>query len=96
MSRLQQIAKLREELAAQRRELVQQVTAMREKTVATLPDMVARAKETLEGKLAKVYLAQDTAEAVRILGQLLEQDSDSFFRLSNDSIIYIGPSIKQG
>jgi L-lactate utilization protein LutB len=34
--------------------------------------MVARAKETLEGKLAKVYLAQDSAEALRILGQLLK------------------------
>jgi succinyl-CoA synthetase alpha subunit len=29
--------------------------------------------------------------SVGILGQLLEQDPDSFFRLSNDSIIYIGP-----
>jgi citrate synthase len=28
---------------------------------------------------------------VGLLGQLLEQDSGSFFRLSNDSIIYIGP-----
>jgi len=28
---------------------------------------------------------------VGILGQLLEQDPGSFFRLSNDSIIYIGP-----
>ena len=30
---------------------------------------------------------------VGILGQLLEQDSGSFFRLSNNSIIYIGPKM---
>lgn len=72
MSRLQQIANSRQELAAQHRDLIQQVAALRENTVATLPAMVARAKETLEQKLAKVYLAQDAAEAVRILGHLLE------------------------
>lgn len=34
------------------------------------------------------------ARTVGILGELLEQDPASFFRLSNDSIIYIGPSVK--
>lgn len=32
---------------------------------------------------------------VGILGQLLEQDPGSFFRLSNDSIIYIGPEPRE-
>ena len=32
--------------------------------------------------------------AVGILGQLLEQDPGSFFRLSNDSVIYIGPEVR--
>ncbi len=31
---------------------------------------------------------------VGLLGQLLEQDSGSFFRLANDSIIYIGPKAR--
>ena len=33
--------------------------------------------------------------SVGLLGQMLEQDPGSFFRLANDSVIYIGPSVKQ-
>jgi L-lactate utilization protein LutB len=72
MSRLEQIAKLREELVSQKRELIEQVTAIRQDTVARLPEMLAQAKQSLEGKLAKVYLAKDSAEAARILGTLLK------------------------
>ncbi|MGD0091655.1 MAG: citrate/2-methylcitrate synthase, partial [Planctomycetota bacterium] len=32
---------------------------------------------------------------VGILGQLLEQDPGSFFRLQNDSIIYVGPELRR-
>jgi len=32
---------------------------------------------------------------VGILGQLLEQDPGSFFRLQNDSIIYVGPQLRR-
>ena len=32
---------------------------------------------------------------VGILGQLLEQDPGSFFRLQNDSIIYVGPQAQR-
>lgn len=31
---------------------------------------------------------------IGILGQLLEQDAGSFFRLANDSVIYIGPEVR--
>ncbi len=71
MTRLEQIAKSRQELASERPELIRQVTAMREEAVAKLPEMLARAKETLEGKLATVYFVEDSAEAARILGTLL-------------------------
>jgi L-lactate utilization protein LutB len=72
MSRLQEIANLREGLMHERRDLVSQVTAIRENTVAKLPDLVAMAKETLQQKLAKVYLAKDAAEAAVILANLLQ------------------------
>ncbi len=32
--------------------------------------------------------------SVGLLGQLLEQDPGSFFRLQNDSVIYIGPAVR--
>jgi citrate synthase len=32
--------------------------------------------------------------SVGLLGQLLEQDPGSFFRLQNDSVIYIGPAMR--
>ncbi len=89
MSRLQQIAKSREELAGQHRELIRQVTAMRETTVAKLPEMVARAKESLEQKAAKVYLAQDAAEAAGILGRLLE-GQEQLSRASSVTLDEIG------
>lgn len=76
MSRLQEIANLREGLMNGKRELVGQVTAIRESAVAKLPDLVAMATETLQQKLAKVYLAKDAAEAAVILGNLLQGETE--------------------
>jgi len=72
MTRLEQIAKSRQELAGAKPELIRQVTAMREEAVAKLPEMLARAKQALEGKLVTIHCAEDSAEAARILGTLLE------------------------
>ena len=51
--------------------------------------------------LCDLKLAPETGKAlfiiprtVGLLGQLLEQEPGSFFRLSNDSVIYIGPAIR--
>lgn len=51
--------------------------------------------------LCDLKLAPETGKAffiiprtVGILGQLLEQDPGSFFRLSNESVIYIGPAVR--
>ena len=76
MSRLQDIAKLREGLMQERHELVAQATAIREDTVVRLPELVAMAQETLQQKLAKIYLAKDAAEASVILGNLLQGEAE--------------------
>ena len=74
MSRLQEIANLRQGLIPERRDLVTQVTAVRENTVAKLPELIRMAKESLQGKLAKVYLAKNAAEAAAILRDLVQDE----------------------
>lgn len=75
MSRLQQIAKLRKELLHDKPDLAAQVTAIRENVISNLPDLILAAQETLQKKLAKVYLAQDPAEVAEILKKILEGES---------------------
>lgn len=74
MSRLQEIANLRQGLIPERRDLVAQVTTVRENTVAKLPELIGMAQETLQGKLAKVYMAKNAAEAAAILRDLVQDE----------------------
>jgi L-lactate utilization protein LutB len=70
VNRLQQIAIKRQELLAGG-DLAKRVAAIRENTVANLSGLVARATETLEQKLAKVYQAKDAQEAAGVVLRLL-------------------------
>jgi L-lactate utilization protein LutB len=76
MSRLQEIADRRAELIFERRDLASQATAIREGVIARLPELVEMAMETLQQKLAKVYLAKDAAEAEAILAGLLQGEKE--------------------
>jgi L-lactate utilization protein LutB len=72
MNRLQQITKVRQELLLDKPDLANQVRAIRENAVANMPDLIQTATETLQQKLAKVYLAKDPAEVADILKDLLK------------------------
>ncbi len=83
MNRLKQIENRRTKLIEKNRDLVEKVTAIRENAIANLPDMIGKAKETLEAKLAKVYLANDEAEAAKILGNILKSEKQVARSFSN-------------
>lgn len=70
MTRLQQIASRRQQLLTA--DLIDRVTAIREATVANLPELTTKLQETLTGKLATVYSAKDQNEAAKILTGLLQ------------------------
>ncbi len=89
MSRLQEIANLRQGLIPERRDLVAQVTTVRENTVAKLPELIGMAQETLQGKLAKVYMAKNAAEAAAILRDLV-QDEVEVCRAQSSVLAEIG------
>jgi L-lactate utilization protein LutB len=71
VSRLQQIATLRQGLIG-KGDLAQRVAAIRENTVAKLPELTAAATGMLEKKLAKVYQAKDGSAAAEIIINLLK------------------------
>jgi L-lactate utilization protein LutB len=75
MSRVQQIAKLRQELLRDKPDLANQVRAIRENAVANLPDLIQMATETLQQKLAKVYFARGSADVADILKDLLKDET---------------------
>jgi len=72
---MHQIAKLRQELLDSKPDLASQVKAIRENTVSNLPDLIQMATETLQQKLATVYLAKDSAEVAEILRSLLKDET---------------------
>ena len=71
MSRLQQIATSRQTLIG-KGDLALKVTAIRENTVAKLPELAIVATTMLEKKLAKVYHAKDGEAAADIITNLLK------------------------
>lgn len=73
MNRLQQIAIKRQELISEG-DLAKRVAAIRENAVANMPALTAKATETLEQKLAKVYPAKDAKEAADIVLNLLKDE----------------------
>lgn len=83
MSRLEKVAADRHKLLAQYPDIVEQVTKIREKSVENLPDMITKVKETLEGKLAKVYFAKDGAEAAAILKEIIKNEKQIARSFSN-------------
>jgi L-lactate utilization protein LutB len=83
MNRLKQIATLRQALIRQNPGLASRVTAIREKSIENLPDLLLKAQETLAGKLAKVYTANNRSEAEKILGDLLKNEKNAARAYSN-------------
>ncbi len=82
MNRLQQIALRRQSLIGGG-DLAERVTAIRENAVANLPALIARATETLEQKLAKVYPAADAKAAADIVVSLLKGEQQVARAYSN-------------
>lgn len=83
MNRLKEIENRRNKLIESNRDLIEKVTAIRENAIANLPAMIGNAKETLEAKLAKVYLASDEAEAAKILESILKSEKQVARSFSN-------------
>jgi L-lactate utilization protein LutB len=74
MSRLEKIAVSRQKLLTQYPGIIEQVSKIREQSVEKLPEMIKQAKESLEGKLAKVYFAKDSTEAAAVLKEIIKNE----------------------
>lgn len=83
MSRLKQIATLRSALIDKHNDLFDRVTAIRERSIANLPELALQAKEMLEAKLAKVYPVKDEQQAAKILSDILKGEKQVSRSFSN-------------